>query len=149
MAAWDPGPPRSADPSLISPPQGDLVLRKFFSEANFPTLDKTQSPVYCPFTQGQEERGGAVTSPSLFPTIPTMGRTAMADPSPPPQLALPCGSSFSPPLLVVNYPADTFKQLKVNILHGLNEVVTEKTWKGCAVPRRTAGTTARPAAGGI
>ena len=65
MAAWDPGPPRSADPSLISPPQGDLVLRKFFSEANFPTLDKTQSTVYCPYTQGQVGGGGAASS--LFP----------------------------------------------------------------------------------
>ena len=27
-------------------------------------------------------------------------------------------------------PADTFKELKVNILHGLQSAVTEKTWKG-------------------
>ena len=27
-------------------------------------------------------------------------------------------------------PAETFKELKVNILHGLQSAVTEKTWKG-------------------
>ena len=27
-------------------------------------------------------------------------------------------------------PANSFKQLKVNIVHGLKSIVTEKTWKG-------------------
>ncbi len=74
MAAWDPEPPRSADPSLSLPPQGDLVLRKFFSEANFPTLDKKNSisrilPLYTRAREGGRSRN----LPLSFPTIPHYG----------------------------------------------------------------------------